>query len=151
MAGRRPKPTALKLVTGNPGRRPLPKDEPKPDAALLEAPDILTKKAVKYWAPVAKLLSSAKLLTELDVPALVLYCEAAARYSAANDQIEKYGPVVLAKSGFPVQSPYMAIANKSFEQMTKIMVEFGMTPASRTRVTASDSGDDPKGNPFGGM
>ena len=30
MRGRRPKPTALKLIEGNPGKRPLPRDEPTP-------------------------------------------------------------------------------------------------------------------------
>jgi len=31
MAGRKPKPTALKIIEGNPGKRPLNKNEPKPD------------------------------------------------------------------------------------------------------------------------
>jgi hypothetical protein len=36
--GRPPKPTALKLMTGNPGRRPLPKDEPAPPKGDVLAP-----------------------------------------------------------------------------------------------------------------
>lgn len=44
--------------------------------------------------------------------------------------------MVKAPSGFPVQSPFLAIANKALEQMTKLMIEFGMTPSSRTRVHA---------------
>ena len=34
MAGRRPTPTKLKLIKGNPGKRALPKDEPTPDPVI---------------------------------------------------------------------------------------------------------------------
>ena len=46
----------------------------------------------------------------------------------------RYGAVIKAPSGFPVQSPFLAIANKAHEQMVKLLTEFGMTPAARTRV-----------------
>ena len=38
MRGRRPNPTRLKLLTGNPGKRPLNPDEPKPQIAVPECP-----------------------------------------------------------------------------------------------------------------
>ena len=34
----------------------------------------------------------------------------------------------------PMQSPYLAIANKAMEQMRAMLTEFGMSPSSRTRV-----------------
>jgi hypothetical protein len=34
MRGRRPKPTRLKLLTGNPGKHPLNRSEPKPEPAI---------------------------------------------------------------------------------------------------------------------
>jgi hypothetical protein len=37
MRGRRPKPTRLKMLTGNPGKRPLNNDEPRPDVNIPEA------------------------------------------------------------------------------------------------------------------
>lgn len=49
----------------------------------------------------------------------------------------KFGLVVKAQSGFPVQSPYVSIANVQSERMLRILAEFGMTPASRTRFTVS--------------
>ena len=37
--------------------------------------------------------------------------------------------------GVPMQSPYLAIANKQAQIMTKAAVEMGFTPASRSRIT----------------
>jgi phage terminase small subunit len=34
-----------------------------------------------------------------------------------------------------MQSPYLAVANKSMEQMRQLLTEFGMSPASRTRLS----------------
>lgn len=134
MAGRKPKPTNLRILGGNAGHRPLPENEPEPEIGTMDAPDGLSEKAQGQWDLVAKQLYDCGLLTELDKPALVQYCEAYARWSDANEHIKTYGAVVKAPSGFPVQSPYLAIANKAFDQMSKLLVEFGMTPSSRTRI-----------------
>ncbi|WP_232340790.1 phage terminase small subunit P27 family [Burkholderia pseudomallei] len=92
--------------------------------------------AKAQWPTVAKQLSDAGLLTVIDAPALALYCEAFARWKDANDNIVKFGAVIKAPSGFPIQSPFLAIANKTHAQMVRLLAEFGMTPSSRSRVTA---------------
>lgn len=74
------------------------------------------------------------LMTEIDGAALALYCQSWARWVEAEDNLRKYGVVIKAPSGFPVQSPYLSIANKAMSQMTRLLVEFGMSPSSRTRV-----------------
>ena len=54
MAGRRPKPTKLKIVEGNLGKRPLPKDEPEFEPAVApEPPDHLGAVAAKHWRTLA--------------------------------------------------------------------------------------------------
>jgi P27 family predicted phage terminase small subunit len=68
--------------------------------------------------------------------ALALYCESFAQWHHATQQVHKHGPVIKGKDGFPVQSPFLHVANKAWEQMFRVLVEFGMTPSSRTRVTA---------------
>ena len=146
MAGRRRKPTALKLVQGNAGHRPLPKNEPKPEIASLAPPADMDEAALRYWAPIAAKLVAARILTEVDVDALVLYCDSCAAYQNAKEQIEKYGPIVKAPSGYVQPSPYVAIKNKAWDQMKSMMGEFGMTPASRTRVNAA--GSEESDNPF---
>lgn len=141
--GRKPVPTALKIVRGNPGKRPLNENEPTPKSDA-DMPDWLSKEAAKHWPVVAAQLRDAKLLSAVDGAALALYCEAFARWRHASDQVSKYGPVVKAPSGYPVQSPYLSIANKAHEQMCKLLIEFGMTPSSRSRVSkVEDKDDDP--------
>ncbi|RQR29406.1 phage terminase small subunit P27 family [Burkholderia sp. Bp9142] len=140
MRGRKPTPTALKIARGNPGKRPLPENEPM-HTGEATAPEWLSAQAAAHWPIVAKQLGDAGVLTSVDTAALALYCEAFARWKHANDQVVKYGPVIKAPSGFPVQSPYLAIANRAHEQMTKLLIEFGMTPSSRSRVTKVPSDD----------
>ena len=147
MAGRKPLPTRLKLVKGTLRRHRVRSDEPMPGSSNVAPPSYLSAAARKQWDIISPHLMAAGVLTDLDIQALALYCEAFARWSVANKQIEKYGPVVMAKSGFPAQSPYMAIANKAFEQMRTILVEFGMTPSSRTRVGTVKSAEG-ETNPF---
>jgi P27 family predicted phage terminase small subunit len=42
--------------------------------------------------------------------------------------------LVKSPSGYAIQNPWLSIANKAFDQMMKLMTEFGMTPSSRSRV-----------------
>lgn len=135
MPGRKPKPTQLKLVAGNPGKRALPKKEPKAQKAIdLMPPLNLSEAARAHWHQVALQLSAAGILTELDCHALALYCEAFARWVSATQKLRVDGLVITSESGYACQSPYLPIANKAFDQMLKLMAEFGMTPSSRSRV-----------------
>jgi len=49
MRGRRPKPTRLKMLTGNPGKRPLNPNEPRPEATIPDAPAELSAGARAEW------------------------------------------------------------------------------------------------------
>ncbi|KGC42330.1 P27 family phage terminase small subunit [Burkholderia pseudomallei] len=129
-------PTALKLIRGNPGKRPINRNEPQPSRDVT-MPDWLSPEARKHWPMVAEQLHNAGLLTAIDVTALGLYCEAFARWKQANAQIMRFGTVIKSPSGYPIQSPYLAIANKAHEQMTKLLAEFGMTPSSRSHCTVA--------------
>jgi hypothetical protein len=42
--------------------------------------------------------------------------------------------MVKSPTGFPIQSPYVSIANRQAEIMLRISAEFGFTPASRGRI-----------------
>jgi P27 family predicted phage terminase small subunit len=52
----------------------------------------------------------------------------------ATEAMQKYGTMMKSPSGYPVQSPYVAIANRQAEIMMRIASEFGFTPASRGRL-----------------
>lgn len=137
-SGRKPKPTALKVVGGNPGKRKLPTDEPKPPKLKANAkpPAGMTKEARKAWPRVIKILVNMKVFTMADTDAVRMYCENFARWEIATKEIAtRSGMVELhPTSGALVVSPYHKIAKECEANMFKIMTEFGMTPSSRTRV-----------------
>jgi P27 family predicted phage terminase small subunit len=138
--GSKPIPTALKVVRGNPGKCPLNENEPTPKGEA-EMPKWLSPTAAEHWPIVAKQLRDAGVLTSVDAHALAMYCEAFARWRVAMDALQREGPIYTAKNGFPSQSAYLTIANTAFDQMRKMLIEFGMTPSSRSRVTKAPSDD----------
>jgi P27 family predicted phage terminase small subunit len=106
-------------------------------AKLPACPKHLLGEARREWRRLGKRLMECGLFADVDAGALALYCRAWGRWIEAEQQLSKYGTVIKAPSGFLVQSPYLAIANKAMDQMTRILVEFGMSPSSRSRVSAS--------------
>src|SRR5262249_47823821 len=136
MRGRRPKPTRIKALTGNPGKRPLNPREPRPEPALPDCPPELSSTAQREWARLTGELSKLNLITNLDRGGLGTDCGGCAMWAEAKEQIQKYGTMVKWPTGFPIQSPYLAIANRQAEIMMRIASEFGFTPASRSRISA---------------
>jgi len=145
MRGRKPVPTALKLLRNNPGRRPLNPSEPKPPAARSSPPAYLTGAAAAEWRRLAPELARLGLLTTIDRDGLAAYCQTFARWREAEREIAKHGMVVKGRDGGPVQSPFVSIAQRSLAQLRNWLVEFGMTPSSRSRVatTTTAKPDDP--------
>jgi P27 family predicted phage terminase small subunit len=137
MKGRKPKPTHIKIVTGNPGRRPLNTSEPTPLQAIPDCPEHITGLAREEWERMAEDLFECGLLTVIDRVALEGYCVAYARWVDAEEAIKKHGVLVKSPNGFPMQSPLLAIANKAMAQLRGYLAEFGMTPSSRSRITAT--------------
>ena len=60
---------------------------------------------------------------------LAAYCQAHALWVEAVSSIARYGTMVKSPNGYPMQSPYVAVANKQVDIMVRIAAEFGMTPA----------------------
>ena len=141
MRGRRPKPTRLKVLTGNPGKRPLNANEPRPESATPDCPVELGPVARREWERMVGELAPLRILTHLDRAALAAYCGAYALWAEATEAIHKYGVMVKSPSGYPIQSPYVSIANRQAEIMMRIASEFGLTPASRSRITTIADGE----------
>ena len=59
--------------------------------------------------------------------------------------LERYGTMIKSPNGYPMPSPYVAVANKQVDFMVRIASEFGMTPSSRTRIRV---GERPPEDPF---
>ncbi len=137
MRGRKPKPTKMKVLAGNPGKRPLNKNEPQPKSAIPDFPKFLTKEAVLEWKRITVELSVLGVLAQIDRAALAAYCQVWARWAKAEDKLNQDGECVLTEKGNEIQNHYLAIANKCIKQMREYLVEFCMTPSSRSRISGA--------------
>jgi len=151
MRGRKPQPTELKKLQGNPGKRPLntrepvmPEADPSFDAPPVELASDLV--AAGEWQRLAPILRKSKTVTEADRGALLSLCQQWSRYLEANKSVATAGMVVRSPSGYPMPNPYIAIANRALSMCVKLWAELGLTPSSRSRVTSV--GDDSAGDPF---
>lgn len=140
--GPKPKPTALKVLLGNPGKRALPKNEPKPRAGIPECPDYLSPVAREQWFRWVHELHAMRVLTTADRESLARACETHARWLAASEQLQKTGMLIKAPSGYPIINPLFSVLNKLAEQMRAFEGEFGLTPAARTRISANVPTED---------
>ena len=148
MAGRKPKPTALKVLEGNPGKSPLNDHEPIPPKGELKCPSWLLPEAKKEWKRLASSLEAMGVLTQADLTAFAGYCQAYARWKEAEEFISTHGPIFQTPSGYIQQVPHVSIAQQNLKIMQSFCSEFGLTPATRARIIAGgggpeDGADDP--------
>jgi len=140
--GRKPKPTALKVLEGNPGKRLLNEKEPKPKKKLPTCPEWLAPEAKIEWENTCTQLGDLGILTEIDRAAFAGYCQAYARWQEAEEFINKHGTIVKTPSGYWQQVPQVSIAQTYLRIMSRFCEQFGLTPSSRSRIIAESKGAD---------
>ena len=149
-------PTSIKLLRGNPGKRPLNKREPKPKEGVPYCPSWLSDEARRHWKRTAAILKDMGLLTTADGDALANYCDTWAQWREMRDWIEKHGPVMpirgaptgeVGEDGRPLpgpikyiqQAPQVNIARHLLLILGRYQLEFGLTPSARTRIQVGKS------------
>ena len=135
--GRKPKPTALKVLEGNPGKRRLNKNEPVVSSGNVECPDWLEPEAKKEWNRLADSLIALGVLTDHDLESFAGYCQAYARWREAEEFMSQHGTIFKTPSGYVQQVPQVSIAMQNLKIMQSFCSEFGLTPASRARLYAN--------------
>lgn len=156
-SGRKPTPTALKLVKGNPGKRAVNKKEAKVDLAQPTPPAFLCDDGKVEWGRVIDKLYSAGLMTELDRAVLAAYCQSYGRWAQAERALARMAEkdplnsalMVKTTNGNAVQNPLVGTANKAQADMVRYALEFGMSPSSRSKVNATP--DDHKKDALAGF
>ena len=154
MRGRKPKPIPLRVLEGNPGKRPLVKNIPNSGvmgfAAKLQGgresdtpkcPGWLSREAKREWHRVVPVLKRLKLLNALDRTALIGYCQSYARYAEAEKVVEKHGILLETENGYMV-SPRVVVSQKYLQIALRICTEFGMTASSRARMMFGSGGEE---------
>lgn len=154
MAGRRPKPTHLKVVSGNPGKRALNKREPKPKKVIPSCPDHLGAAGMVAWGKLCVLLDRMGVLTEADALALERLCDCYAEILECRELIQRDGRTYSSTSAAKKEgdepqflmkaNPAVAMLADADRRFKGYLVEFGLTPAARSKVQVKDDGDGEK-------
>lgn len=140
---RLPKPTELKKLEGNRGKRRLNKQEPDPDYLQdLSPPDWLSAIAKAEWEKHVKALRKARLITEVDTPLFAMAMQSLGNYIEAQTHLnalrQDVGSTVLvhksSEDKMPQPNPWLIIQSMSARQFAMIAKQFGMSPAARTAI-----------------
>jgi P27 family predicted phage terminase small subunit len=135
MAGRRPKTDAQRTLEGNPGRRPMRKT-PKPDGQA-KCPDWMGDIAREEWKRLQSSMQLLGLLSTVDQQCFAAYCDSYERYVTARQQVATEGMTFRTTSGQVKKHPAVGIMREAMIEMRKFAIEYGLTPASRTKVAAA--------------
>ncbi len=149
--GPRPKPTALRVLEGNKGKRALPQSEPVPPPDMPSCPDYLNNYARGEWNRIAESLYLMGTLAKIDQTMLAAYCIAYSRWRHAEEDLERmaqtdattHAAVIRTKQGNLIQNPMVGVANTARREMQRLAAEFGLSPSARTQIEAIPYMDDP--------
>lgn len=144
--GMAPEPTHLKIIKGNPGRRPLNENEPKPAPVftLPSPPSWMDTYAKAEWKRMGAILVRIGVLTAADLTAFSAYCSAYARWRRCEEKLigvhkenggytDRYGRT---------RHPECVTVERAFEQLLRMAQQFGATPSARTQITVDRPIDD---------
>jgi P27 family predicted phage terminase small subunit len=144
--GRPPKPTHIRALAGNPGKRPLNENEPKPEKGIPGCPEWLQDYAREYYEELSPKLDAMGVLTTADRDALVALAISLANMRYGYEQTRKVGFIMKTPSGYVQTNPFVGLTNHAIKQARAMMQEFGMTPSARTRITVADA--ESESDPF---
>jgi len=150
MRGRRPKPTNLKLLDGNPGHKPLPRNEPKPPFGVPVKPQtvIVDPLASAEWERLVKLTSAkaVRVLTVADGPMLEGTCLAYAEFARAMKVLREQGPsyeTITRDGGILFRKrPEADVATQFLGHYRNFLGHFGLSPAMRAKVERISDDDE---------
>jgi P27 family predicted phage terminase small subunit len=144
MPGPKPKPTALKVLQGNPGHQKLNKNEPNPRPIVPDCPSWLNAGAQAIWDRLVPELDYCGVLTAVDQSALAGYCSAYEEAGRLESFIDEYGYTVETPSGYLQQRPEVAIRNKAWDRVDKFAAQLGIGAAHRARIDVEKRDDEAK-------
>lgn len=165
-SGRKPKPANLRVIEGNPGKRPLPDpspvelvcpDRPKWIDLLPDPPKkkgekapaelvALRRDAQAAWDTTIRQLDAMSMLGRVDATVVVDYCICSARLAQCERELSRIGVTITdPKTGAVRRNPALTAANMYRQQLRFYVGELGLSPSARMRLNTPGGGgaDDP--------
>lgn len=135
MRGRPPKPTNLKILEGNPGKRRLNTNEPKPLSIAPTRPEWLAPEAKRMWSYLAPKLTALGLLTEVDRLDFAMLCQHWADYVDAVKDLRENGWSFSTDKGYEGPRSSVGKMHKASEKIAMLGAKFGLSPSDRARLS----------------
>ncbi len=156
--GRKPKPTSVKELTGNPGKRRLNPSEPRapmPDDGRLQPPPWLASdpETVAVWNRIVPVMVGMGVASLADIDAIGRYCDGVVKWDRARSFLQKNGSTYPIRAKDPVRKklpdgtettehPVTSIAQfpqvAEYRNLSRLLLnyeaEFGMTASARSRI-----------------
>jgi len=133
MAGRRPKPTAVKKAQGT--YRPDRAIGNEPTATTgTTAPKFLDKIAKAEWLRVMRAAKQLGTITKLDRGILTVYCQEWSVFVRASKVCDEEGLIIVKDNGDLVRHPAFDVADKAAGRLRLAAQELGFTPSARSKV-----------------
>jgi P27 family predicted phage terminase small subunit len=147
MPGPPRKPTKLRILEGKRAHRPVNDNEPHPSPGLPTMPKGLSSWGKRVWRTAVEELDRLDLMTIVDHGAF----EAAVIGADTAHEADRRIRLLVAKinkgkgeqEDFYRLSIMNSVSKKGWQQFKSFATEFGMTPASRTRLAVEDAGKAP--------
>ena len=136
MPGPPPEHPRLRLLKGNPGKRPA-RSPPEPASAdeCPAPPKHLDGYAREAWLELAPELHKLNLLTILDIGPFAVYCCAYAHWRQAAEALQRSGELTIKTAkGHTRVNPLVRIASQAMADMQRIGAQFGLSPNGRLRL-----------------
>jgi P27 family predicted phage terminase small subunit len=140
--GPAPKPVELKILEGNPGRRPLPNNHPKPQPMAPKIPYGIHPRARKFWRAHGPKLERLGILSEVDGPALAMLATHWAIAFEAARVIREEGLSAVDVNGATRKHPLLQVLRDNSTAFRLYAAEFGLTPSARGKLDIPEPTDD---------
>ena len=131
--GRTPRPTKLKILQGEPNKDRINENEPEAPKGRPPMPRGLDAIGKKAWVEICESLEALEILSVVDGPALEFYAHTYSDYRIAKQHIKKHGHVIT-ENGYMKRNPACAEMHQNKGELLRLLTEFGLTPASRSRL-----------------
>lgn len=145
----RPKPSALKVLQGNPGRRPLNKDEPQFESGIPAKPEWFDTYASEEWDRITGNLNGQRVFTKNDLGILVALCLAYEQLRETHAILKQLGRSYTVEdmggnTHYKARPECVRFETAQKEYRT-LLAEIGFSPSSRSKVKTLPEAPKAKG------
>lgn len=146
--GRKPKPTHLKIIGGEKRPSRINASEPRAASGVAIPPAWLSERAAEIFSQIAATLDGMGIASPDDQHTLALLSSRIEEVEILTAVVEDQGRTYCTDAGLWKARPEVAQRNEAMRHAQSLLSEFGLSPASRAKVSAGKPAD---ANPFGAL